>query len=98
MQNSDVIKLKKIYELGIERTNWKSCVLDKLNALRILLGLKEVYSPLARGEYDEQAVDVLSGIDFGELDQNWATKFLGWTECNACLVLSCAGIGFTAVV
>ena len=65
-----------IYNSGIERTNWKSTMLnEKLNPLRVALQLAPRTTALTNNQYDKEVVSTLRTTDFSEsLRQN--SKFL----------------------
>ena len=89
-----------IFYRGIERTHWKSTMLDKLNPLREALNLAPRPDPLTKNQYDREAVLALSARDFSELDTNLFTSWFcitGLSNTIKHIVLNCAGCGLVDV-
>ena len=90
-----------IYNSGIERTNWKSTMLnEKLNPLRVALQLAPRTTALTNNQYDKEVVSTLRTTDFSELDTNLVSSwfcFIGLSNTIKHVVLSCAGCGLVDV-
>ena len=85
-------QLSKIYEKGINRTWWKSTMLEKINDLRALLGFKAMEGDLTDRGYDDEVVDILKGINFSSLGGD---SYIGYYYYNfvASVILNVAGYG-----
>lgn len=89
----DKTRLTTLYDKGIDRTGFKSNMLEKINELRSLLGLPLRTEALPERHYDKQVVDELAKIDFSSLDN---TFMPGAHSLKQAAVLNFAGAGFTA--
>jgi hypothetical protein len=89
-KTTESASLETIYQLGINKTFWKSHMIHKINAVRKALGLEERSTALPEGTYDKEVTDKLAGMDFSTLGNGH--------NSYAQIVLLFAGYGLTPAV